>query len=190
MTDAAPLPPEAPPFPPSPLRIAGLGLVLRQWTEDDLDAMVEAYDDPEVDRWTPIPSPFTREVAAERLVRATVDQAAGQRICLAVTEDGGAAVGEVLIFRDTAWATGGEIGYGLNAKYRGNGYASRAVRLMTEYAYETIGLDRLVLRIDHRNAASNAVARATGYVPDGMPPQMRMMKGREFAWVTWVHQRV
>jgi hypothetical protein len=39
-------------------------LVLRPWTEDDVDAMVVGCNDPDVARWIPtIPSPYTREDA-------------------------------------------------------------------------------------------------------------------------------
>ncbi|NUU19993.1 MAG: GNAT family N-acetyltransferase [Streptomycetaceae bacterium] len=175
--------------PAAPVRLTGLGLVLREWTEADLAAMAEAFDDPEVDRWTPLPSPFDHAAAMDRLARATADRAAGRRLCLAVTEDGGTPLGEVLVFPDRHFPGGGEMGYGLSAKHRGRGLASRSIRLLTGFAYDTLGLDRLVLRIDRANEASSAVARATGFVPDGAEPLVEFSKGRRHDLVTWVHDR-
>jgi hypothetical protein len=41
-------------FPPA-IRLSGLGLHLREWTDDDLPVMVELFDEPQVHRWTPLP---------------------------------------------------------------------------------------------------------------------------------------
>ncbi|WP_436772354.1 GNAT family N-acetyltransferase [Yinghuangia sp. YIM S09857] len=185
--------PPAPPvpatlaLPEAPVRLSGLGLVLREWVRGDLTAMREAFDDAEVDRWTPLPSPFDHAAAVDRLARAAEDRAAGRRLCLAVTEDGGPALGEVLVFPDAHAPGGVEVGYGINPRHRGRGLASRGVRLMTEFAYDTLRAHRVVLRIDVGNDASSAVARATGFVPDGAAPTTEMSKGRAHRLVTWVH---
>ncbi|MER6188292.1 hypothetical protein [Streptomyces sp. NPDC001652] len=44
--------------------------MLREWAESDLSALVELYDDPEIDRWTPVPSPFDSRAAREYLTKA------------------------------------------------------------------------------------------------------------------------
>jgi RimJ/RimL family protein N-acetyltransferase len=183
------MPDRTPVFPATPLRLTGHGLVLREWTADDLDAMVSVFDNPQADAFTPVASHFDRTAAEERFARAREDRAEGRRICLAITEDGDLPLGEVLIFRDETHAPGAEIGYAIDPAYRGRGLASRAVRLMTAFGYETAGADRLVLRIDGRNKASHAVARATGFVPDGAKPVIQVVKGREQAIATWVHRR-
>ncbi|WP_405856234.1 GNAT family N-acetyltransferase [Streptomyces sp. NBC_01515] len=43
---------------PAQLRLTGEDLVLREWTENDLPAMTELFDDPEIAHWTPLASPF------------------------------------------------------------------------------------------------------------------------------------
>ncbi|MGR7002931.1 hypothetical protein ACU686_41400 [Yinghuangia aomiensis] len=66
-------------FPAAPVRVEGLGLVLRQWTEDDLDAMVAVFDNPEADHFTPIVSPFdppNRRRPADPLARRPSRRAA------------------------------------------------------------------------------------------------------------------
>ena len=49
---APPLPSDAP-------------LELRAWRQDDIDAMTESCNDPDVQRWTRVPKPYTRDHAAE-----------------------------------------------------------------------------------------------------------------------------
>jgi len=41
----------------------GRGLVLRTWLPEDLDALLEACQDPEIQHWTPLPSPYLPEHA-------------------------------------------------------------------------------------------------------------------------------
>ncbi|MFD0431779.1 hypothetical protein ACFQ60_45175 [Streptomyces zhihengii] len=53
----------ASPF-PEHLEITGEGLVLRDWTESDLDAMPALFDHPDIAYWTPIVSPSTRRPPA------------------------------------------------------------------------------------------------------------------------------
>ncbi|WP_371781906.1 GNAT family N-acetyltransferase [Streptosporangium subroseum] len=55
---------------PADIRLTGLGLVLREWTDDDLPVMVELFDDARVNRWTPLRSPFDKEAARTYLAQA------------------------------------------------------------------------------------------------------------------------
>lgn len=43
---------------PERIELSGEGLVLRDWTETDLEAMPGLFDHPDIAYWTPIVSPF------------------------------------------------------------------------------------------------------------------------------------
>lgn len=159
------------------LPLRGHGLVLRAWEHGDLDALRAVHDDPDVARWTPLPSPFGDVQARERLALATTRLASGRALQLAVTDDGGPPLGEVVVFEhgveqgegsvrpDPARnaARSAEIGYVVARPHRGRGLASRAVRVVAEHAVGVLGFGRLVLRIDDGNVASEHVARACGF---------------------------
>lgn len=49
----------------------------------------------------------------------------------------------------------------------GHGYATEGVRLLTAYAFEALGAQRVELGIDAKNARSVAVARRCGFVLEG-----------------------
>ncbi|MEV8631516.1 GNAT family N-acetyltransferase [Streptosporangium sp. NPDC051023] len=170
---------------PGELRLSGHGLVLREWEDDDLAAMVGLFDDPEVAYWTPLVSPFDLEAARVYLKRARERRAAGQRIQLAITVDGGEALGEVLLMRSGSGLEVAEIGYSVGAAHRGRGLAARAVRVMTEFARGTVGVERLLLEIEAGNAASAAVAQAAGYRLTDAPPIPTEEKGRTLSLRTW-----
>ncbi|HEY0474017.1 MAG TPA: GNAT family N-acetyltransferase, partial [Kribbella sp.] len=95
----------------SGVRLAGEGLVLREWERGDLAAMVELFDDPEVAYWTPLVTPFDLEAAEGYLDRAHSDNG---RIHLAITTDGERPLGEVMLSQESAF-----VGYLVGAAHRG-----------------------------------------------------------------------
>jgi RimJ/RimL family protein N-acetyltransferase len=155
---------------PFPIGLTGDGIELREWDSDDLDDLVELLDDPDIARWTPMPSPFDVEAGLAYLKRAQQGRLNGQRIQLAITEDGGKPLGEVLLFGVDTGPREAELGYLVGAPYRRRGLAWRALSLLAGYAQETLGLRRLLLRIDPDNGASTAVARRCGFRLTGEPP--------------------
>lgn len=169
------------PFPPR-IELAREGLVLRDWTEADLAAMPDLFDHPDVAYWTPIASPFDEAAARTRLDRDRLLRADGTAILLAVTVDGGAPLGEVMLRRAPE---GAEIGYVIGPTHRGQGLAVRAVRVMTAYAFEQLGVRQVVLELEAENAASVAVATKSGFRLLDVPLVEGEEKGRPFALQTW-----
>ncbi|WP_369241585.1 GNAT family N-acetyltransferase [Streptomyces sp. R21] len=170
---------------PAALQLEGFGIRLREWSDDDVADLAALYDDPEIDRWTPVPSPFDVEAARVYLAAARRKRTEGLSVQLVITTDGLRPLGEVLLFRSAADERDVELAYGVGAPYRGRGLASNAVRLVAEYAARHIGARRTVLCIEEGNAASEAVARATGFVLTGDEPVLRTAKGREVVLRTW-----
>jgi RimJ/RimL family protein N-acetyltransferase len=155
---------------PFPITLIGDGVQLREWTPEDLDDLVELLDEPDIARWTPMPSPFDVEAGLAYLKRARQGRTSGQRIQLAITADGGKPLGEVLLFGVDAGLREAELGYLVGAGHRRRGLAAGALSLLSGYAHSTLHLSRLLLRIDPGNTASCAVARRCGYRLTGEAP--------------------
>jgi len=132
---------------------------LRQ--DSDLAAIAAGNDDPEARRW------LDDEPAAAKPGPVSVIQeiwrggtAAPLVIADAVTDN---AVGLInLQFRDDHVAT---LAYRVFPASRGQGFASRAVRLVTSWAFRDIGLTSLLLEIDEANDASLKVAEKCQFGP-------------------------
>ncbi|MET7451506.1 GNAT family N-acetyltransferase [Streptomyces sp. NPDC005574] len=167
---------------PERIELAGEGLVLRDWTEADLGAMPELFDHPDIAYWTPIVSPFDAPAARLRLDRARQLRAEGTTILLAITVDGGAPLGEVMLRRAPE---GAELGYAVGPAHRGQGLAVRAVRVMAAYAFEQLGVDQVILELEAENTASAAVAVKAGFELLDVPLIEGDEKGRPFALQTW-----
>ncbi|MFF0794453.1 GNAT family N-acetyltransferase [Streptomyces spiralis] len=167
---------------PERIELLGEGLVLRDWTEADLAAMPELFDHPDIAYWTPIVSPFDEAAARARLDRARQLRAEGTAILLAITVDGGAPLGEVMLRRAPE---GTELGYAVGPARRGQGLAARAVRVMAAYAFEQLGVEQVILELEAENAASVAVATKAGFALLDVPLIKGEEKGRPYALQTW-----
>jgi RimJ/RimL family protein N-acetyltransferase len=138
----------------------GPELVLRQWTDEHVESLVEIYRDPDMRRWTRVP---VRDVdGAVAWVAAQRDGwATGKRLSFAVHDGHGRLVGCVVLKKPT---TAPEVGYWTAASARGRGVATRSVNAMSEWAFGTYGLERLELRHQVDNVASCRVAEKAGFV--------------------------
>jgi ribosomal-protein-serine acetyltransferase len=70
-----------------------------------------------------------------------------------------------------SWATEemqGEIGYWLVADAQGQGLVTRAVRALTTYGFEEVGLHRMTIKAAVENTRSRAVAERLGFVQEGV----------------------
>ncbi|MFJ1600134.1 GNAT family N-acetyltransferase [Streptomyces sp. NPDC088261] len=168
---------------PERIELSGEGVVLRDWAEGDLVAMPALFDHPDIAYWTPIVSPFDDAAARARLERDRQMRRDGTTILLAITLDGGAPLGEVMLRRASGGAA--ELGYAVGPAHRGQGLAARAVRVMAAYAFEQLGVEQVVLEVEAENAASVSVATRTGFELLDVPPITGEEKGRPFVLQTW-----
>ena len=60
---------------------------------------------------------------------------------------------------------------------RGRGASLRAVELLTRWGFDELGLERLELRIDVTNLASERVAERAGYSQDGVLRNVHFKEG-------------
>jgi RimJ/RimL family protein N-acetyltransferase len=137
-------------------------VLLRPWERGDAETLVEALDgDPEIARWLDqVPQPYRRSDALAYI--GGLGESA-----FAVTD---ARTGEVLgsvgvRFNETGDV--GEIGYWLRESARKRGAMTRAVQLVSRWAFER-GAARLQLRADVENVPSRRVAEQAGFRLEGV----------------------
>jgi len=165
-----------------PLQLAAHGLVLREWSRDDLAVMQELFDDSDVAYRTPLESPFGQAAALRYLHSAERARRDNNRIHLAITTDGHQVLGEVQLNCAT-----GSIGYIVGAAHRGQRLAVRALRIMTEFAHTTLALPKVILEVEPDNQPSIAVARSAGFHPSSSALETVTDKGRTYDLLTWEH---
>jgi RimJ/RimL family protein N-acetyltransferase len=151
-------------FPDPPL--ADDVVALRPWSLDDVDAVTAACQDPEIARWTTVPTPYT-EADAIAYLRVVTDPALEHQLNFAVEsrEDDGVVGSLSLTIVKPQVA---EVGYWTAAEVRGRGYMPRAVKLLARWAFAELELPRLQLGTFPGNRPSERVAEKLGFVSEGV----------------------
>ncbi|CAM5614160.1 GNAT family N-acetyltransferase [Kitasatospora aureofaciens] len=141
------------------------GLLLRPFEDADAPALIEAYRDDTLRRFTRVPV-TDAEQAARWLGIQYEGRAAGTRYSFAVLE-AGELVANVALKRGAPGGATAEVGYWTAAPARGRGVAPRAVEALTAWAFAAFaedGLRRIDLLHQVDNLASCRVAEKSGYV--------------------------
>jgi RimJ/RimL family protein N-acetyltransferase len=146
--------------PPQPPLEDGV-VALRPLDEQDAPAIERALEDSEIGRWFDNSPVSVRDVVERSSGRWASSEAAEFAIL-----DGGRCVGSIwLHIGPTSRAT---VGYWLLPEGRGKGLMNRALLLVTRWAFAELGLKRIGLLADPRNAASVNVAERAGFKREGV----------------------
>jgi RimJ/RimL family protein N-acetyltransferase len=140
---------------------------LRPWRIEDAPALEVACQDPEIAHWIPfVPRPYTR-ADAEEYLRGCIESGDG-RHPFAIADLGSDNLLGSIDMGVNSHQYRGHIGYWIAASARGRGVCTTALRLVSRWALESLGLQRLELITDPDNRASQRVAEKVGYTREGV----------------------
>ncbi|PCE14363.1 acetyltransferase [Microbacterium sp. SZ1] len=168
-----------------PVTLTTERLVLRAPDTSDVDAITEACQDPEIQRWTTVPSPYARSDAEEFVRLVGGWWAEGSETVWALRVDG-ALVGMIGLHDIAAHRAGGraELGFWVTAAARGRGYVVEAARAVIDWGFTELGLARIEWRAVAGNVASAKAARSLGFRYEGLLRQaFASGDRREDSWV-------
>jgi len=142
---------------------------LRLLAEADLEELIEAVQDPEVPRWTRIPTPYGEPEAREWLEQEEGRRPAGEALGLLVVDAGNDRLlgGIGLVHLDWEEARC-ELGYWLAANARGRGAMTQSVLLLSEWVFESLPIERISILAAVENGRSRAVAERAGFTFEGV----------------------
>ena len=163
-------------------------VLLRPVERDDAEAIYTACQDPQIQRWTTVPSPYLREHAehfAGDYAPLAWSTGAGAIFAATDTADGRLLASIGLHFdrgRDDGIA---EIGYWTAPWARGRGITTEAVAAVCRWGFTTCGVQRLEWYAEVGNVASRRVAEKVGFVLEGTARQLLLRPGgaRVDGWV-------
>lgn len=163
------------PLPDPPL---GDGVVvLRPLSQRDVPAVTHACQDPEISRWTSVPSVYAERDARDFVAGAERDRKAGRGVSLAVvTAPDAEFAGSIALQCDWEHRKG-EVGYWVTADIRRRGIGTRAVRLIARWAFEELALERIELLSSPQNEASRRLALRAGFTSEGVLRAYRPRNG-------------
>ncbi len=145
-------------------------LLLRAYRPDDALAVAEACRDELLQRWLPLPNPYTdadamtwcRDIAPR--FRETGEGIEWAAMRLADNR----LVGSFGLKRTDWGARSSEIGYWVAPWGRGQGLAVEAVLAIARWLLHEQGFERMVLRAATGNLASQRVAEKAGFLREGI----------------------
>ena len=140
-------------------------IVLRDWADEDVPAIVAACRDPETARWTTVPVPYTEGDAREWLERCADAWERGTAPFAVVDRDSGELVAAITMWLHRSVA---ELGYWAVPAHRGKGIVPRAVWLVTRWCFVELGAARVQLGTFPGNEASERVAEKCGFTREGV----------------------
>jgi len=143
---------------------------LRAWRDSDLQPLVTACQDPEISRWTRVPFPYGPSDARNYLLQRHDALHAGVSAPFAIVlaENRDYLLGSISLMRFSWKNARGEVGYWLASEARGQGHTTRAVRLITNWGFVHLGLERIDLMAATGNPASQAVAERCGFTREAV----------------------
>jgi len=140
-------------------------LVLRTFELSDLDAVMTYVNQPDVQRyldWKARDKGECRQ-ALDKMHTQVSLQRPGDMLSLAIirkTDD--ALIGHMSLRWSDATARQGELRFVLNPDFRGQGYATEAVKAMLDLSFEQYQIHRIFARLDARNVSSVKLMRRIG----------------------------
>ena len=156
-------------------------LVLRDFTESDLDSSYAYASDLEVTRYTSF-GPNTRSETAAFLESATAKSIATPRMdyTLAIQlKESGQHIGGTGLHDPNhgQW----EIGYVLARPYWGRGLATELVQALVTFGFKELGAEKIWAPVDAANMASGRVLDKSGFTLEGIlrKDRLRWAEGRD-----------
>ncbi len=142
---------------------------LRLPGDADVPRIVEACRDPEVARYTTVPSPYQPSHTVEWMHRGLAGLASGTDVHTVIAEaNGGDVLGTISLHEINRSANRCVAGYLVAPWARGRGVAAGALRLVCAFAFDELRLARVEVTIEPENMASRATARSVGFHEEGL----------------------
>lgn len=149
------------------LRLRGDNVVLRDFTDADIDDVFAIVGDDQVTRWLSFDS--KSQTQAQEMLDGVLKRAHDEprtEYYLAVTRYGDdRVIGFIRLAKSGARA--GKLGYSIHADHQGFGYATDAARTMINFGFDVLNLHRITAAIGPDNAASIAVVKRLGFTHEG-----------------------
>ena len=159
-------------------------ILIRPYGPEDCDAMHAAVMEsvPEVSPWLPwCHAGYTREDTAAFITLAAEAWAQATHYPFAVIAvDDNAFLGGIAINHIAEPNRLGNVGYWVRTSRTRQGIASAAVRLVSQYAFDSLGLTRLEIACIPTNASSRRVAEKVGAKFEAVARNRLVMRGTAY----------
>lgn len=161
-------------------RLADECVRLREWRAADAEWYAVESRDEEIQRFTTEPPTLSEDDVARAIARlAELPDSVGFVVTDART---GRRQGNIALYLKDGV---GHVSYWIAAEARGQGAATRAVRILSRWAFAVFAIVELCLETRVDNLASRRVAEKAGFVRDERRDRVREVKGERWQMVAY-----
>ncbi|GGO70039.1 GNAT family N-acetyltransferase [Bowmanella pacifica] len=153
-------------------------LVLRPLVAGDAEALFKIFSDPQV--MTYWYTPPWKDISDAHQYIADTQQAMeleAQYVFAIVDKNTDALMGKCMLWHIQPDSRRAEIGFGLGVEFWGKGYIQEAGRLLLDFAFSQLNLNRLEAEIDPENLGSAKALQRLGFQQEGYLPQRWIVDG-------------
>ena len=168
--------------PETPLRANWVAL--RLFRDEDAEVVATACRDPLISKFTFMPDRLSEQGAREWIQRSNKRWAEGHARFAIVGTVADDCLGQAGM--DVTWhQKSGEVYYWVAPSARGRGVASTAARLIVDWAFDIVGIERLFLLTHLENEVSQRIAMRCGFIREGVLRAYEPFKGGRPDLVCW-----
>lgn len=164
--------------------MTGKNISLRALEPEDVDLMYKWENDPEVWHLSNTITPFSRFVLEQYLINSHEDIFTSKQLRLMIDKKDSSSepktIGSVDLFDFSPHHKRAGIGILIIKEERSRGYASEALQLMINYAFDTLDLHQLYCNISEENEQSLKLFLKHGFVMIGNKKEWLRIKNK---WV-------
>jgi RimJ/RimL family protein N-acetyltransferase len=151
---------------------------LRLPADADVPALVEACQDPAVQRFTTVPHPYGPDDAQHFQAMSGTGLSEGIALHVVTADaDTDELLGNAGIRRHRTDVGRWDVGYLVAPRARGRGVATRSVMLLSRFAFADLGAERIEICAEPENEASLRVAERAGFTREGLLRAYQVVKG-------------
>jgi len=170
-----------------PVTLTTERLLLRAFAPADVESVYLACQDPDIQFYTPVPSPYRRTDAEKFVADAATKWAtdADHNLGAFRADDGaddGALVGAYGLTKRERGVY--ELGYWAAEEQRGRGYSVEAAKALCDWGFAALEVHRIEWWAMVGNMASRAVAERLGFMVEGTLRRRTIVNGEPRDW--WV----
>jgi RimJ/RimL family protein N-acetyltransferase len=152
---------------------------LRLIADADIPAITEACQDPAIQRYTTVPSPYEERHAREWMTATAAGMGAGTDLALLVVDaEDGELLGSVGLHAIDPASGRCSAGYWVTESARRRGVATRALGLLCRLGFDELNVRRIELWIEPENVGSIRVAESVGFLREGVLRSFMVVGGR------------
>jgi RimJ/RimL family protein N-acetyltransferase len=155
-------------------------LLLRRFSESDLDRLAAMQALPEVARylyWEPATREQVEPILERRIATTRLEKDDDWVVLAVERQEDGLLLGDVTIFLRSVEHRQAEVGWVFHPDAGGHGYATEASRALIDLAFDDLEAHRVVARTDPRNEPSAAVCRRLGMRQEAHFRESELFKG-------------